>query len=253
MSSLSRMLAVLDLFTPQAPAWTAEAIAKQLDYALPTAYRYLRELSAAGLLRSDSDASFVLGSRIVEWDYQIRNGDPLIVAARGPLEGLAARTGCDVVLGSMQGDRIITIHHEFGAEVIGASYGRGRRLPLFRGALSLCIVATLPRARLRKLREPLDTPSWDALLARVIQVRRDGHAISHGELDPGLVGVSVPLETTPHKIPASLGLIMRAQRYGLLDSERAIQLLTDCAKTITARLAVVAAQDPNTHSLQRSE
>lgn len=252
MSSLSRMLAVLDLFTPQTPAWTAEAIANQLDYALPTAYRYLRELSAAGLLRNGSDASYVLGSRIVEWDYQIRNGDPLIVAARVPLEELAAHTGCDAVLGSMQGDRIITIHHEFGAEPIGASYGRGRRLPLFRGSLSLCIVATLPRARLRKLREQDDTPPWEELLARVARVRRDGHAISHGELDPGLVGISVPLDTTPHKIPASLGLIMSAQRYGLLDSGRAIQLLAACAQSITSRLEQVAAQT-GTHSLQRSE
>lgn len=241
MSSLNRMLSVLDLFTPQAPAWTAEAIAQQLGYAVPTTYRYLRELSAAGLLRSGSDASYLLGSRILEWDYQIRNGDPLIVSARSPMEELAARTGSDVVLGGMHDDRIITLHHEFGAETIGATYGRGRRLPLFRGSLSWCIVAALPRARLRKLQAADEASSWEALLTKVAQVRRDGHAVSLGELDPGLVGISVPLDTTPHKVPASLGLIMSAQRYALLDHARAIQLLAQVAETITIRLAQAAA------------
>jgi DNA-binding IclR family transcriptional regulator len=44
MTSLTRMLAILDLFDEGTSMWTAEAIAARLGYSLPTGYRYVREL-----------------------------------------------------------------------------------------------------------------------------------------------------------------------------------------------------------------
>ena len=50
-SSLSRMLSVLDLFTDTHPIWSAEAIAQALDVSVPTSYRYVKLLADAGLLQ----------------------------------------------------------------------------------------------------------------------------------------------------------------------------------------------------------
>jgi DNA-binding IclR family transcriptional regulator len=242
LSSLHRLLSVLELFTPESPAWTAEGIAERLACSLPTAYRHVRALVGAGLLRGDAGASYVLGTRIIELDWQIRSGDPLIIAARERMEALAQRTGCDTVLGTIYGERIVTVHHAVGAEPVGASYGRGRRMPLFRGALSKCMLSALPRARVRKLHAAHAgdasprAPGWDALLAELLAVRKAGFAVTRGELDPGLVGIAVPLVNATHRITAALGFVMSMQRYSRLDVPGARAMLQDCSRAISTAL-----------------
>jgi DNA-binding IclR family transcriptional regulator len=231
------MLAVLDLFTAESPSWTAEGISEKLSYSLPTGYRYVRELCDAGLLRRDSGGTYVLGPRIIELDHQIRTGDPLLVAARDTMRQLAETTGFDVVIGTLYSERIVTVHHELGAENIGASYGRGRRMPLFQGALSKVILAAIPRAQLRRLHErhgdaARDTDfakDWDTLLANVKRIRGDGFAMTRSELDAGLVGLAVPLISPTRRVIASLGFVMSTKRFATLDLERSVAMLTDAA------------------------
>ena len=49
--SVARALSVLDLFDGEHAIWSAEGICAALRCPLPTGYRYLRELVAAGLVR----------------------------------------------------------------------------------------------------------------------------------------------------------------------------------------------------------
>lgn len=245
MSSLTRALAVLDLFTGERQAWTAEAIAQALGYSVPTVYRYLRDLSEVGLLRDELGANFVLGPKIIELDYQIRIGDPLIGAGRESMRRLADATGCDVVLVTMCGGHIVTIHQEFGSEGISASYGRGRRMPVFKGAMSKCLLAALPKPQLRKLHArqlaqdgAAQTPEWDALVEQCRSVRQQGYAMSHGELDHANVGIAVPLTSPEHKLVATLGFIMSSQRVAMIELKRAVGLLQGCAEEIKGRLSV---------------
>ncbi len=51
MSSLSRVLAILDLFTETQPTWHSDEIMAALSYARPTAYRYIKDLVSAGYLQ----------------------------------------------------------------------------------------------------------------------------------------------------------------------------------------------------------
>ncbi|MFU2049012.1 IclR family transcriptional regulator [Bordetella hinzii] len=242
-TSLARMIAILDLFKSPRAAWTADAIASAMDYSIPTVYRYVRELVACGLLRRDVGATFVLGPAATELDYHIRTGDPLIIGAAAPMAALAAQTGMDAVLATICGARIITVHHELGAEPARMSFGRGRRMPMFRGAMSLCILAALPRAQLRKLHEEsgaeaADMP-WETLLAEVKQLRRQGYAYTEGALDPGLAGLALPFTEPERHIVASLGLVSRQPALASRDRTPLLAALQDCARRIHAALAEV--------------
>src|SRR5690242_20035487 len=111
MSSLTKMLAVLDLFSKDNPVWSADDIIAELKYSRPTAYRYFKTLCASGLLRR-SAGWYVLGPRIVELDYHIRRCDPLLSVGRPVMQRLCQQTGCDVLLLSMYGTTTLAIHHE---------------------------------------------------------------------------------------------------------------------------------------------
>ena len=244
MTSLARMLAILDLFDEGASVWTAEAISERLGYSLPTGYRYVRELHTAGLLRRDAGGTYVLGPRVIELDHRIRVGDPLLIAGQRVMRALAGETGCDVVLGTIYSERIITIHQEQGSEGVSASFGRGRRMPLFRGMLSKAILAGLPRAQLRRLHEHHHEEAEasdfsrdaEAMLAELNAIRSAGVCISHGELDRGLVGIAVPLASPAHRLTAALGFVISRRRFATSDAKRLTALLTEAGARILAAL-----------------
>lgn len=244
MTSLTRMLAILDLFDEGASMWTADAIASRLGYSLPTGYRYVRELHEAGLLRRAVGGTYVLGPRVIELDYRIRVGDPLLIACQRRMRALADETGCDVVLGTLYGERIVTIHQEQGTEGVSASYGRGRRLPLYRGMLSKAMLSALPRAQLRKLyRNSAEeaqasalSQDWDCMLVELKAIRAAGFSVSHGELDPGQTGIAVPLTSEAHRLTAALGFIMSHKRFATSDQGRLVELLRQAGAGIVDAL-----------------
>jgi DNA-binding IclR family transcriptional regulator len=67
--------------------------------------------------------------------------------------------------------------------------------------------------------------NWDAFLANVKTIRREGRSVSRGEVDSGLVGVSVPMADLGQEAPISLGLAMSETRFFTADVERLVSLL----------------------------
>lgn len=238
------MLSVLDLFTQDHATWSAEEVAQQLDCSIPTAYRYLRELTESQLLRAASTGRYALGNRIVELDYQLRSGDPLIQASGGPMKDLAQQVDCDVALVMLSGDHVLTIHYESHGEQMRASYGRGRRMPTFKGAMSLAVLSTLSKPQLRKLMqtksEELDELTLNDSLEKLTQtlklVRKQGYATSLGALDPHNAGIAIALEVPEQSINAGLGLVMSSERFRLLETEKAAEWLKQCRNQICHRL-----------------
>ncbi|MEZ5653010.1 MAG: IclR family transcriptional regulator [Burkholderiaceae bacterium] len=240
MSSLSRILAVLDLLTPARPEITAEQIAEALEISLPTSYRYVRELIAVGLLRKAAEGRFALGARIVELDHQMRTTDPLLRAAQERMRALAQRTGFAVTLVSLLGERMITLHLEQGSEPIDISYGRGRPMPVLRGTPGLTLLANLPRARQRALFEAHGAneqlADWPRLQSRLSSIRRQGYGLSAGELDAHNAGIAVPVRDATGRPLAALCLVLPRERLEMLQVERLVQWLQEAATAISSLL-----------------
>jgi DNA-binding IclR family transcriptional regulator len=246
-SSFVRMLAVLDLFTEREPAWTPDAIAQRLDCSLPTAYRYVRALLGAGLVRRAAAGTYVLGPRLVELDFQMRITDPLLRDGDPALRALCEDTGCDVVVAEALGDRLITVQQLPGTEPVSVSFGRGRRMPVFRGMLSKVLLAWMPRPALRRLyaahREEAAGAAFardvDTLRANLKAIRAQGWASSVGELDPGLAGIAVPLARPDDGSVAALGVILSKRRYATTDVAAMVRRLQraagDVQRAIEAR------------------
>ena len=225
MSSFVRMLAVLDLFSGREPAWTPDAIAQRLGCSLPTAYRYVRALLGAGLLRRAAAGTYVLGPRLAELDLQLRLTDPLLREGDPALRALCEDTGCDVVVAEALGGRIVTVQQLPGQERVSISFGRGRRMPVFRGMLSKVLLAWMPLAALRRLyaahREEAAGEAFardfETLRTQLKAIRAQGWASSVGELDPWLAGIAVPLPRPDDGSTAALGVILSKQRFATTD------------------------------------
>jgi DNA-binding IclR family transcriptional regulator len=92
------------------------------------------------------------------------------------------------------------------------SYERGRMMPLDRGATSKVILAHLPANMLRRLaRSQPQLRAYDEEMRRDMRrVKGDGFCIAVGEVDPGLVGIAVPIILPHRKQVASLSVVVDA-------------------------------------------
>jgi DNA-binding IclR family transcriptional regulator len=246
MSSPARVFAILDLFTRERPIWHTDEINEALGYARPTGYRYVKELVDAGMLQKVTAGRYSLGGRIIELDYQLRQSDPVLLAAIPAMQRLASRTGFDAVLTVMfAGPRVIDIHRVNAQKDLQLAYGRGRPRPLFRSGAPKILLAHLARGPLLKIHEAHAHEiaangmgqSWGEFRAALTQIRKAGHYRSLGELEPSLGSVVVPVLNAEGDCVAALALVGSVERVAAEDEQRMVRPLRQAAGAIRDTLA----------------
>lgn len=216
MSSPSRVLAILDLFTEEKPIWQPDNINAVLGYSRTTGYRYLKELVEAGLLQRVSAGNYSLGGRIIALDYLLRQTDPVLLASNAVMHKLATDTNFDASLSVMfAGPRVVDLHHVHAEHNLYVSYGRGRPRSLFLAASPKVLLAHLPRNSLKKIYEAHAKEisinnmgnTWQDFLSVLAKIRKDGFYYSQGELDPSIGAIAVPIFNAEGECVAALALI----------------------------------------------
>lgn len=245
MSSPSRVFAVLGLFTIDRPVWSPDEINDALGYTRPTGYRYVKELVDVGLLRKVAAGRYALGTWIVELDYQLRQTDPLLLAAAPTMAALARRTGHDAVLSVLfPGPKVVDVHRASGGTDLSLAYGRGRPRPLFRSAAPKVLLAWLGRAPLARLHAEHAAEiaanglgeDLGAFRAYLADVKRRGWYRSRGELERSLGAMAVPVLDGDGDCIAALALVGRVTRMERDPDETLVRALSQASRAITARL-----------------
>lgn len=199
-NSLTRVLAVLEVFSESRLEWTPEDLIRQLGYSRPTLYRYLKILKQAGFLMS-TRGGVTLGPKVVELDYLTRRSDALVLQGLPHLKRLTERHACTAMLLRWYGSKILCVASESSARNPVSSYPRGRPMPLGRGAIARSIMAFLPKRQLLPLIERnLDDlrsiglgNSAEEVQQSLKKVRKTGFAVAYGEVTPGAVGIAAPV------------------------------------------------------------
>ncbi len=247
-TSLRKMLSVLELFDEAHAHWTADAICEHLHLSASSGYRYIRELSAAGLLTRVTGGLYVLGPRVIELEYVMRTSDPVGKVGLPILQRLARTTGCDALLSNVYGSHIINVLHVPGVEALDVSYTRGRQHPLFRGAVAKSILPYLSRAQLLKIHaaSPAEIAAsglgedWLAFWRHMQAIKRQGFSESHGELDPGLHGLGVPV-MADGAVVGSISLVFSSARAQVLSREGLLEQMRIASESLSAALGPLRA------------
>lgn len=217
-NSLEKMLGLLDVFTHEAPVWSTEDLIRYSRASRSTCYRYIKVLQRARFLTPVANGSYILGSRIIELDHQIRTSDPIYTAGGPPMQRLAARTGHNALLCMLFSDTVMCVREELNKDAPAGLFSRGQKRSLFTGAASKVILAHLPAHQLRSLfarhRKRIAAAGlgadWDSFRRTLRQMRQDGYCMSTGEFSPGIVGIAAPLFNRAGKVLGSLGIAMSA-------------------------------------------
>jgi DNA-binding IclR family transcriptional regulator len=212
-TSVERLLIILNLFTPQKPVWTLEEMASHVNFSRSSMYRYVGELTDSGFLMALGRGSFTLGPRIIELDRQIRVCDPLLAASKEVMRRASRNLpGGVLILSSLYGDRIICTHQEPEPSPLPISYSRGRTLPLFTSSTSRVILANLPHRTLVRifLQHRADIAAaglggeWDQFKQRLREIRREGLYVTRSAVDAGMLCVASAIFSAPKSVIGAL-------------------------------------------------
>lgn len=246
-SSLTKMLSILDLFTPDVPVWSTTDIIEILEASRSTGYRYIKALNSAGLISAVGNGYYMLGSRIIELDLQIRRTDPLLQAANGMLQQLVDATGHSALL-CMHFQNAVLCIDELRAPLSPTNlFTRGQRRPLFRGAISKVILAHLPSHRLRAIFERRTDAiteanlgkTWTEFRETLSQIRSDGFVKSVGEFNPGVVGIAAPIFNVDNAIIGAIGIACGQEELRDTDLQKVKMSVKRAAREVTQRMSTI--------------
>ncbi|GAA1967829.1 IclR family transcriptional regulator [Agromyces allii] len=223
-------------------------LAGRLGVSPSTAHRLITDLEKLGLVRrAENGTSYRLGLEFLRLAWLTTGRYPSQELALGVLQDLVAQTG-ESAFSSLYNDQ----RHEmmFTSTVesphpLRYSLPLQQWMPLHGGASGLVILAFLPEEVQREIvRKPLAqlTPDTitdpDALLERLVQIRRDGYAITRGERISGAVAIAAPVfGLVPGAIAGAAGISVPESRFDESKTTAFAIDVREAAAQITANIS----------------
>jgi IclR family pca regulon transcriptional regulator len=224
-ASVGKAFAVLKSFTSETFELTLSEIAARADLDRGTAFRLIQTLVELGYLQVvPQSRRFRLGVACLDLGYTALSHGSLRPIVEPLLRDLVPDVGDAASLGILDGGDVVYLAR------IGAGLDRhkmdrrpGTRIPAYSAALGHVMLAHLARdeqiARLElrprvKLSERTLT-DLDALLARLDQVKKKGHAVSDGENAYGLRTLATPIFDAQGLVIGGLSVTVDAMRMDM--------------------------------------
>ncbi|TXN29465.1 IclR family transcriptional regulator [Lacisediminihabitans profunda] len=248
-STADRALDILGLFTTERLRVSAADVAAELGVARSTAYRYLVTLGAAGYVEEDPGGGFRLGLKVFELARLARTSYGLSTVALPVLEELSRSTGETALLTRRSGARAVCLEKEEpSGQGMRVSYERGSVMTLNAGASAWVLLAWEDPAVVRALLRAGELPrftdasvtSESAVEARLAGIRRDGYAISYGELDPDAVGIAAPVRDDQDRVVAGVSIVAMSRRVPASQVKQLVDAVMDASRRISEMVALTA-------------
>ena len=186
-----------------------------------------------------------LGARVLNIGYAYLASQTLIETARPELEALRDRTNVSSHLAILDRREILYLSCIQTRSGFLSTMNVGARLPAYATPMGWLllgdrtaaeIAALFPERALAPLTEQTPRNAKD-LERRVAQARADGHAISHGVVEPGGSSIAAPVRDRSGRVVAAIDISAPDSAFDLAQFDtRDVREVVDTAARISARL-----------------
>src|SRR5690606_29910676 len=220
-SLISRVVRILETFDTERTSRSVSDIARRTGIPPSTTHRLVAELSEHGLLERDERGNVHVGMRL--WELAMRGSQALRLRqlAIPFMEDVQAKIRQHTQLAVLEDDEALCIER-LSDRNSGANITRiAGRLPLHASSSGLVLLAFADEALQRRVldgplpaRSPETITEPDALLAKLAEIRRLGHAIAPGYIAEESTGVAVPVRAPSGGVIAALSVVLPREHTG---------------------------------------
>jgi DNA-binding IclR family transcriptional regulator len=214
-----RALLVLSVLAQSKAPLSAAELAQATGLAQSTLYRHIATLRRWGFVM-ESEGRYSPGPVSVQLASGFDDNSELVLAARPHMEALARQSHESVALITIVNERVVCLEMIDSEHSLRCSFDRGRSVPARDGASAKCLLAHLPaeqRDALLELIEGEDPAQRAARIAELDAIRQAGHAVTQGEVDPGVWGASAPLLAAGKQLRGAITLMAPLTRVAGLE------------------------------------
>jgi DNA-binding IclR family transcriptional regulator len=216
-SVTAKVLAMLEAFTPASPDLSLSELARRAGISLPTAHRRAAELVRWGALERGADGRYRIGLRLWEVASLAPRGLGLRDVAMPFLEDLYEVTHENVQLAVREGGELVFVERIAGRDAVPVLPRVGGRFALHATGVGLVLLAHAPvEIQEQALAAPLQAYTLktitepDRLREALAAVRRNGYAVSDGQVTLDALSVAAPIRGRGDEVVAAVSLVVRA-------------------------------------------
>lgn len=218
LSVTGKLLSVLLAFSAERPELTLTEVAQRAGLALTTAHRLVGELTTFGALERDSAGRYRIGLRLWEVASLAPRGLALREQALPFMEDLYEITGENVQLAVREGLEVVFVERIAGFRAVSVKTRVGGRFPMHATGVGLVLLAYAPvevqeqalAAPLRRFTEKTIGTASELRQALAL-VRRNGFAVSNGQVTLDALSVAAPVQGPEGTVLAALSLVVRSE------------------------------------------
>ena len=244
LQTLERGLDILLLCAMREPGGLPlSAVMEQLNLARSTTYRLVKVLRDRGFLRSGGKPGHIeLGYQLVHLGKVADARAELSAASLPVLQDLVDKLGETAFVTVRSGWRALCLEQVESPHPIRLSYRKGQQLPLYAGASGKIVLAYMRdrdqehvlSGRLRVFTDERFVEP-DRIRQDLVAIRRQGYAITRGEIDPDASAICVPIMMWDGKFIGGLNVAGPTVRFPQGVEAKLIGHLQEAAMAIADR------------------
>ena len=236
-TAADRVLRVLAVLAQAGRALSAAELMARTGLARSTLYRQLGHLKRWGFVL-ENEGLYAPGPLSLQLAFGFDLASDLARQVRPELEALAQQSRESVALVVAVNDKVICLDMVDSEQSLRCSFEKGRGVPLDVGASAKCLLAHLPEAGRQTAlarRHPTDLAARVAAETELGAIARNGYAVTSGEVDPGVWGVSAPVFSNNRQALGAITLMAPVSRLAGQD-QTLIQMTVVAAARISRTL-----------------
>lgn len=244
-SVVDRAARLMNCFTSDRQELNLQQITALSGLPKPTTFRLLANMVRHGLLEyKHASGDYMLGFTSLLLAEALLQGLPLRVQARPFMDEIRDSLNETVVLSIQDGDHRINIESVESTQAITATLNLGVRIPLYAGAASQVLLASMQTDAIDAYLARTDLVSYNtttlttakAVRARLAKVREQGYALTFAEFTPGGSAIAVPIVGAEGYAVGALHISGPKGRLTTDVQGRCVEALLRGSKALTAEL-----------------
>ncbi|MGV8025687.1 MAG: IclR family transcriptional regulator [Anaerolineaceae bacterium] len=246
---LQRVIDILDCFTLEHPSLGVREIARTVGLSSSTTGRLMSAMKDLRILNQDpNNKMYSIGSRALTWAGIYTATSDLRAVALPVMVNLLEHTRETISLYVLEGKERVCIERLESPEPVRITARVGRRIPLYAGSAGKCMLAFMPEAKCEEiLNQIVMTPltqatihDKDTLRKDLVNIRKEGCAVSYGEWILEASGVAAPIFNEFSTLVASITISGPGQRF----TEEKIQGYKELAKEKAREISIKMGYTP---------